>query len=652
MNRRNFLGSVAGITGYSLAIKAPQSLSANPDALPETDLEIANRIKDLGVSTTDATIALEPNMQVVELEADLLVAGGGMAGISAAIAAARGGSKVVLIQDRSRLGGNASSEIKMHPLGMGSYHRLRDCGIIEEICLENAYQNEQNVWEIWDFILYDKVIREPNIRLLLDTTVFKAEVEGRTITQVMTRCDRTETLYKIKSQYYLDSTGDSRLGLEAGAEMMVGREGSAKYGEDLADYDELGTTQGSSILFTSREHSRPMAFEPPSWSRLITADDLKHRRLGPETWNYGYWWIELGGVYDTIKDNERLRFELLAIVMGTWDYIKNSGQFPEAANWALDSIGMIPGKRDSRRIQGDFLFTQHHVQGKWEEMPDGVATGGWSLDDHPAKGFNAPDRRPAQQIRVEVPYNIPFGSMIAKDFDNLFMAGRNISASHVAFTSTRVMKTCAVIGQAVGTAVNICRQQSISPRELRNQKIGTLQQELLKQGQLIFNIKNEDPLDHARRASIKATGTVQDSKPEAVIDGITHDKRDELIHRWVANTAGEGASLELSWDKPVKVSKVMLYHDTGLSRLLTMSPNKRVISRTIYGPQPETCRNYRILGIRADGSEVELTSIFNNYQRLRQHSFDSVEIKALKVRFEASNSEDGTFGLYEIRAYS
>ena len=245
-------------------------------------------------------------MRVVELQADVLVAGGGLAGICAAISAARLGSKVVLVQDRSRLGGNASSEVKMHP--RGSRFGFREGGIVEEICLDHGYQNGQYSWEVWDLILYDKVIREPNIRLLLDTAVYRVEKMKDRIDSVWARCDKTEHLYHVQATMFIDCTGDSRLGFEAGAEMRVGREPSSMFGESLADYDAPGTTQGSSILFTAREHDQEMYFEAPSWARSIGAEDLKHRSVGTESWEYGYWWIELGGIYDTIRDNELLRF--------------------------------------------------------------------------------------------------------------------------------------------------------------------------------------------------------------------------------------------------------------------------------------------------------------------------------------------------------
>jgi hypothetical protein len=650
-SRRKFLSAAAGLTGYSLIVKAPQSLASTEDAFVVRD-DISPRIDKLAPKDAlPGAVAGEPNMHKVELESDLFIAGGGLAGVCAAISAARHGSKVILAQDRSRLGGNASSEIKMHPLG--SQFGFREGGIIEEICLENAYTNEQNAWELWDLVLYDKVIREPNIKLLLDSSLYRAVMDGDQIESVWVRCDKTEHLYHIQSRIFLDCTGDGRLGLEAGAEFMLGRESSKDFGESLADFDEPGTTQGSSILFTAREHSRPMPFEAPSWARHLTERDFMHKRNVDRSWNYGYWWIELGGVYNTIRDNERLRFELLAIVLGVWDHIKNSGRFPKAENWALETVGMIPGKRESRRFIGDTIMTQQDIEGKWKELPDAVAFGGWTMDDHPALGFDATDITAAQQIKPKAPYNIPLGSLYSKNIPNLMFAGRNVSASHVAFTSMRLMKTCAVIGQAAGTTAHLCVRKNTLPRTFRNDssRVRELQQILLRDGCLLMDTRNEDPADLARKAVVSASGSLGGSKPENILTGITYDPRDEVDNRWIAPMADGPAWIRLEWDIPVSVSQIQIIHDSGLGRPLEMSVHENRVKRTIYGPQPEVCRKYSIIGIGADGSEQRLESVNYNYQRLRRHTFDPVTVKAIQVVLERSNGPD-LAGIYEIRAYS
>ena len=241
--------------------------------------------------------------------------------------------------------------------------------------------------------------------------------------------------------------------------MRTGREARSEHNESLAPEKPDNRTLGSSILFTSRLYRNPMPFTPPKWARKITKEQLVHRQI--TSWEYGYWWIEWGGDRDIIADNEKIRFELLAIVMGVWDYIKNSGDFPDSRYWGMDWVGMMPGKRGSRRLLGDHMLTQQDLMKGG--FPDAVAIGGWPMDAHPPEGFDRSDLPPNTVLRPPEVYDIPLRSLYSRNVSNLFMAGRNISASYVAFTSARVMATCAVIGQAVGTAAAQCVDRAGRP---------------------------------------------------------------------------------------------------------------------------------------------------------------------------------------------
>ncbi|MFN0108392.1 MAG: FAD-dependent oxidoreductase, partial [Blastocatellia bacterium] len=491
MKRRDFLTTAAVTTGYSMFISVDGLAQDQQDK--RTAEQIRQEMQRLAPAGNLSAALLERNMKLVELNCDLLVAGGGLAGCLAAISAARHGSKVVLVQDRSRLGGNSSSEIKMHVVGSNNHKGRpgwREGGLLEEIRLDDAANNPQRCWELWDLLLYDKVVSEPNITLLLETTLYNAEVKDGLIQRVQARCDRTEHIYRITSKLFADCTGDSRLGLEAGAEFKVGHESRAEFNESLAPETADNKTQGCSILFTSRDYGKPMPFTPPKWARKITEKDLKSR--GITTWEYGYWWIEWGGHLNTVRDNERIRFELLGIVMGVWDYIKNSGKYPASANWAMDWVGMLPGKREARRLVGDHMLTQMDLMGLNPEFDDAVCIGGWNLDEHPPTGFENPELPPFVSIKLKDVYNIPLRSLYSKNIRNLFMAGRNISATHTAFSSTRVMGTCAVEGQAAGTAAALCIKHNLLPRGLyeNKAKLKELQQTLLRDDQSIKGLKN------------------------------------------------------------------------------------------------------------------------------------------------------------------
>ncbi len=227
----------------------------------------------------------------------------------------------------------------MHVVGANSHAGRpgwREGGLIEEIRLDDAANNTQRCWELWDLALYDKVISEPNITFLLETTLYAVKMDQGRIDQVISRCDKSEQLYRIKAKVFIDATGDSRLGVEAGAEVRTGREARSEFSESLAPEKADQETLGSSILFTSRLYRKKIPYTAPKWARKITKEQLRFRNVGPENWEYGYWWIEWGGNKDIIRDNERIRFELLSIVTGVWNYIKNSGDHPDSAMWGLD----------------------------------------------------------------------------------------------------------------------------------------------------------------------------------------------------------------------------------------------------------------------------------------------------------------------------
>ena len=653
--RRGFLGAAAAsvFTGYSMIVKAPQVLAE------ETVKKLSNASGAAsGVSSGAASGAegskpqipfFTPSMAFKSLDCDVLVAGGGLSGICAAISAARKGMKVIIVQDRSRLGGNASSEIRMHPLGVPSRKvGWREGGLIEELKLENAARNPQLSWEVWDLILFDKCVSEPNIKLILDTSVCGAECENSEIKAVYARSDATQTAYKIAAKIYVDATGDARLGIEAGAEYMSGRDGSKKYGESLADYDEVGTRQGSSLMMTSRLYDRPMPFVAPKWAKKITPEQLKYRQPRKNELAYGYWWIELGGVYDAIKDAEMLRFELLSIVMGVWDYVKNSGKYPAAANRALDFVGMLPGRRETYRLAGGHVLTQHDIEGGWKKFSDAVAVGGWTMDDHPAKGFYASERKPCRQHPSGDFYNIPFGSLYSKNIKNLMMPGRNASCSHVAFTSTRVMCTCAAMGQAVGTAAAMCVELGKFPSEIRADAglVKKLQQTLLRDDQTIIGLKNEDEADLARGALVSASGSTDGSLPQNILSGVCIDARGENKNRWVADAKSK-PWIQLDWTSPRKISRVRIKFESGFETL-TMTGSEGIVAGMVKGPQPKLVKDYKLTAVLFDNSEVTLADVKGNYQKLVEHAFAPVNAKSVRLSISETNGAPKAY-VNEIR---
>lgn len=530
----------------------------------------------------------------------------------------------------------------------------REGGLIEELRLADAVNNPQRCFELWDLLLYDKLVSEPNITLLLETVLYTASVQHGRITAVGARCDKSEHLYHIRAKMFCDATGDSRLALESGADMRTGREARGEYGESLAPEHPDNHNLGSSILFTSRLYHSAIPFTPPRWARKITREQLIHRRI--DSWEYGFWWIEWGGDQDVISDNERIRFELLSIVMGVWDYIKNSGDFPDSKMFAMDWVGMMPGKRGSRRLLGDHVLTQQNLmQGS---LADAVAIGGWPMDAHPPEGFDRPDLPPNTTVRPPEVYDIPLRSLYSRNVSNLFMAGRNISASYVAFTSARVMATCAVEGQAAGTAAAQCIANEISPRDLARdeRQMALLQQTLLRDDQTIKGHPNRDPLDLARQATAIASAEEGAAKAALVLDGFVRDIPDRHgdpaeIHHWAAAVSeGHPAWIELQWPVSRRLRQVQITFDTGFKRQLTLSAQESQNVNLLRAPQPETIKDYTI-SYRTKGEEHILIAVKDNFQRLNRFQFEPIEAQALRINIQSTNG-DRLARIFEIRCYA
>ena len=614
-------------------------------------------------------------MNTRELECDVLVAGGGMAGVVCGLAAARLGARVILCQDRAVLGGNASSEVRMHIVGATGLHggreltaELREGGIIEELRLDLAAQNPQRSASMLDLLLYDKCRREPNLTLLLNTAVVAAEVNEGRIRRVTAVNQSAESWFTIAAQVFVDCTGDGRLGVEAGALFMQGREAQTQYGERLAPATADRKTLGSTLLFQARRHDRPMPFVAPPWVRRFKPEDFKLRPFGQPGYDlgleFGYWWIEWGGCLDTIQDADRIRDELLAITLGVWDHIKNRSGM-DASRWALEWVGFLPGKRESRRFVGQHVLCEDDLMAS-RAFPDAIAYGGWPMDLHPPEGVDAPELPPCAQHELPFLYDIPLRACVSAGPVNLMFAGRNISATHVAFSSTRVMATCAAVGQGVGTAAAMSVQEQVLPAEIaaRPELIRKVQQQLLKDDCCLLGVRNEDSADLVRRAvAITASSAQPEAGPEMVRSGQTRavhggegirapaGRALPGLHRWMSEPArGLPAWLEVRWDKPVLIREVILIFDTGLHRLLTLSQADGYTRKMLWGrPQPETVRDY-VIEAESDGWR-ELALVEGNYQRRRAHRVDAaIPATAIRITVSATNGLDHA-RICEVRAY-
>ncbi len=429
----------------------------------------------------------------IELEAELVVCGGGLSGVCAAVTAAREGVKVVMIQDRPVLGGNASSEVRLWALGatshMGNNNRwAREGGLIDEILVENTYRNKEGNPVLFDMVLLDFVKRESNITLLLNTAIFNTiKANENTIKAVEAFCSQTSTNYIIKGDLFCDATGDGIVGFQAGAAFRIGQEAKAEFNEMMAPEEANNELLGHSIFFYSKDVGKPVKYVAPDFALRDITQIPKYRSIKSKDEGCSFWWLEYGGKMDTIHDSELVKDELWKVVYGVWDYIKNSGEFPEAETMTLEWVGTIPGKRESRRFEGHYMMTQNDVIDQ-TQFDDAVSFGGWAVDHHDVEGVYTTGASCTQWHGKGV-YQIPYRSFVSKNITNLFLAGRIISASHIAFGTTRVMTTCAHGGQAVGMAVAVCKQQNAMPADLISGRLlTTLQDKLSLSGQGIPNV--------------------------------------------------------------------------------------------------------------------------------------------------------------------
>lgn len=447
------------------------------------------------------------------LTSDLVVVGGGLSGACCAITAARAGVKVVLVQDRPVLGGNASSEVRLWILGatshMGNNNRwAREGGVIDELLVENTYRNREGNPHLVDAILLEKVVSEPNLTLLLNTAVFELSKADDTITSVRAFCSQNSTMYELAAPLFCDASGDGIVGFMAGAPFRMGAESREEFGEKFAPSKEYGELLGHSLYFYSKDVGRPVSFKPPSYALKDITKIPRYRSFNTKDFGCRLWWIEHGGRLDTVHGTEDIKWELWRVIYGVWNHIKNSGEFPDAANLTLEWVGTIPGKRESRRFEGDILLRQQDIV-EQRSHADAVAFGGWSIDLHPADGVFS-ERPGCNQWHAKGVYQIPYRALYSRSLNNLFLAGRLISATHVAFGSSRVMATCAHVGQAVGMAAALCRRSGLAPRALTEPiRMAELQRELLCTGHHIPGLRLFDADDLAPRAKISASSELK-----------------------------------------------------------------------------------------------------------------------------------------------
>lgn len=521
------------------------------------------------------------SLDLKNIQSDLVVVGGGLAGVCCAITSAREGLSVVLIQDRPVLGGNASSEVRLWALGatshMGNNNRWsREGGVIDEIFVENLYRNSEGNPVLFDALLLDKVTQESRITLLLNTAVYDVEKkDSETISGVNAFCSQNETFYHVQAPLFCDASGDGIVGFRAGAAFRMGAESKEEFGEGFAPDKEYGELLGHTIFFYSKDTGKKVTFVPPKFALDDIAQIPRFGQIAAVDQGCSFWWLEFGGRFDTIHETEKIKWELWKIVYGVWNYIKNSGKFPEAENLTLEWVGTVPGKRESRRFEGDYIMTQQDVV-KQRRHDDAVAYGGWAIDLHPADGVYS-TKSGCTQWHSKGVYQIPYRSLYSRNIDNLFLAGRVISVSHVAFGSTRVMATTAHTAQAVGMAAAICIEQKLNPRALLEpQKMNELQTRLLRSGHFIPEVNPPEASNLIELAEVTASSTL------ALSQLIASEKRIELdAPRAMLVPITKGRVPRVTWFADIEVATEIEFQLRGSLRSGNFTPEVNYSKKTI-----------------------------------------------------------------------
>jgi len=395
---------------------------------------------------------------------DFVVVGGGIAGMCAAVAAARQGLKVALVHDRPILGGNNSSEVRVHlggRINLAPYQNLGN--LIKEFGpVRGGNAQPGNFYQ--DSTKLDWVMHEKNISLFLNMHVIGVNMNGKHINDIIASNIETGQETKFEAKLFSDCTGDGNLGFLAGANYMMGRESKQMTHENRAVDMADSITLGASVQWYSKKEDIQTPFPVFEYGLNFTEENKQAVDKGEWTW-------ETGMNINQITKAETIRDYGLLVIYSNWSFLKNRSELKSKyANYTLDWVAYVMGKRESRRLIGDYILNENDIEGN-KIFPDGTACTSWTIDLHNPDPINSKFFLNHEFIAVTkqtliYPYPIPYRCLYSSNIDNLFMAGRNISATHVALGSTRVMRTTGMLGEVVGLAASVCVKHNANPREI------------------------------------------------------------------------------------------------------------------------------------------------------------------------------------------
>jgi hypothetical protein len=475
------LHDLTGFDGRCDAILFTQELTAQPPN--DSTVLPAWRRKLLGL----------PDKPVEKGGYDLVVIGGGYSGMGAAISAARMGCKVALLQDRPVLGGNGSSEVRVWAQGLirrGEFPRIGE--IVDEFA--DKATKSPGTAEMFEDQKKEAIVRaEKNIDLFLNHHAYSVELNGQRIASVTALDTRTSGHKRFTGRLFVDCTGHATIGFLAKADWDMTPDGR----------------MGMSNMWVWDEVKEAVEFPETPWALDLKMADFPYPRD-----HHAEWFWESGFDKDPIGDAEEIRDWNLRSVYGAFNAMKNRDGREKHRNAILTWVAYIGGPRESRRLMGDIVLTQEDIVTK-KKFPDGCVPSTWSIDLHYPKQQYAqkfPDNpfisiaEHDQRIDRTYGYPIPYRCFYSRNIENLFMAGRCISVTHEALGTTRVMKTCGMMGEVVGKAASLCVQHDCVPRAVYTHYLDDLKQLLQLPGQ-------------ARRETVFAAVVMPSNIPVARAEG-------------------------------------------------------------------------------------------------------------------------------------
>lgn len=410
---------------------------------------------------------------------DLVVVGAGIAGISAAVSAARLGCKVALINDRPVIGGNNSSEIRVHMGGRLEAGPYKNLGNLQKEFTPLKGGNAQPASNYEDDKKMNWIKNEKNVDLFLNYRVMKVTMDGSRIASVTAQHIEKGTELSFTAPVFSDCTGDGTVGALAGADFRMGREGKEDFGESIAPDKADKLTMGSSVQWYSEDNKKPCGFPEFEYGVKFNEQNAEKVMMGEWTW-------ETGMNYNQITDFERIRDYGMLVVYSNWSFLKNHmKENTQYKNRKLGWVAYVAGKRESRRLMGDYILKQDDID-KNVQHEDASFTTTWSIDLHwqdPVNEKNFPGNafKAVTKHNIIHHYAVPYRCLYSRNVDNLFMAGRNISVTHVALGTVRVMRTTGMMGEVVGMAASICKDHATTPRGVYHHYLPELK-ELMKKG--------------------------------------------------------------------------------------------------------------------------------------------------------------------------